>query len=173
MNRIFDDGRRHPLILSSNCPEELYSEIRSGICRSCLEHDFPLEHCCFVNDDPESSMRQVEALLESGQSFDAVMLTGVCWQYWDFLKQHFELKRECRVFGGELTLFSDMKFTGYMVTRKMEEPARILADNFIRQMESPHDAPLLMTDIEVDFVFCEDGLPVRDQSTMEGRISES
>ena len=107
-------------------------------------------------------MRRVEELLQNGASFDAVMLTGVCWQYWDFLKKHFELKRQCRVFGGELTLFSDMKFTGCVVMRKMEETAKILADNFIRQMESSEDAPLLTTDIEVGFVFCEDGVPVHD-----------
>ena len=166
MNKIFEDGRKHPLILSSNCPEELYSEIRSGIIRSCEEHEFALEECCFINDDPDAVMRRVEELLQNGASFDAVMLTGVCWQYWDFLKKHFELKRQCRVFGGELTLFSDMKFTGCVVMRKMEETAKILADNFIRQMESPEDAPLLTTDIEVGFVFCEDGVPVRDQSTI-------
>ena len=124
-----------------------------------------------MNDDPDSVMRQVSQLLNYGLSFDAVLMTGNCCWYWDFLKEHFDVKNKCRVFGGELVLFSDMKFTGCAVRRKMKEAAVILAENFFRQMESPSDAPISVTDIETEFVLYEDGCPVQNQ-TIPGKEEE-
>lgn len=163
MNRIFSEGCRHPLILSSSCWEKLYADIQSGIRRSCEEHHFPMERCLFINDSPESSIQQVKQLLNYGLTFDAVLLTGNAWRYWSFLRENFDVKNKCRVFAGEQSLSSDMKFSGIVVTRNMREPARILADNFMQQMESPADAPVITTDIGVDFVLYEDGHPVHLQ----------
>ena len=171
MNQILKEGRRHPLILSTNCPQDLYSAILAGFRRSCEENNFPLEQSIFVNDDPDSVMRQVSQLLNYGLSFDAVLMTGNCCWYWDFLKDHFDVKNKCRVFGGELVLFSDMKFTGCAVRRKLKEAAVILAENFFRQMESPSDAPVSVTDIETEFVLYEDGCPVQNQ-TIPGKEEE-
>lgn len=171
MNQILKEGRRHPLILSTNCPQDLYSAILAGFRRSCEENNFPLEQSIFLNDDPDSVMRQVSQLLNYGLSFDAVLMTGNCCWYWDFLKDHFDVKNKCRVFGGELVLFSDMKFTGCAVRRKMKEAAVILAENFFRQMESPSDAPVSVTDIETEFVLYEDGCPVQNQ-TIPGKEKE-
>ena len=70
MNQILKEGRRHPLILSTNCPQDLYSAILAGFRRSCEENNFPLEQSIFVNGDPDSVMRQVSQLLNYGLSFD-------------------------------------------------------------------------------------------------------
>ena len=163
MNRILDEGRKHPLILSTNCSQELYSEILAGLRRSCEEHGFPVEQCILVNDDPDSAMRQIRQLLNYGLTFDAILMTGNCYCFWNFLKEHFDVDSQCRVFGGDLVLFSDMNFTGYAVVRKLEEPAKILADNFFRQMESPANLPMTVVDIGIEFVLYEDGRPVLNQ----------
>ena len=54
------------------------------------------------------------------------------------------------------------------VERMLQRKSKLIQvrtfDAFCRSvvMESPEDAPLLTTDIEVGFVFCEDGVPVHD-----------
>lgn len=161
MNRLLDEGRRKPLVLSSGCEDELFAEIQTGIRRSCGEHGVPFDICRFINEDPDSSIRQLRKLLEAGETFDSIMLTGKFWYYWPFLRDHFDVKNKCRVFGGELTLSDDMCFSGCLVTRRTKEAARRLADNFMLQMESPSEAPVSITDIEVDFELYEDGRPVR------------
>ena len=63
LNQILKEGRRHPLVLSTNCPQDLYSAILAGLRRSCEENNFPLEQCILMNDNPDSVMRQVSQLL--------------------------------------------------------------------------------------------------------------
>lgn len=157
MSRILDEGREHPLILSNAYPLDLYM---NGFRRACREHDFPFDRCLVIQGPPEEMIRQLKQFLDYGLNFDAVFLEGRFGGIWQFLEENLPGGDKCRLFCREYELYADTRFSGYVVKRKNGDPAKLLADNFLRQMESPADAPVISTEVEIELVLYRDGSPV-------------
>ena len=158
-SKLLAEGRRHFLVING-MDEKRWAAAAKGEARALKDYNIPQEQVIVVNGNPDEVKNRVQDLLNYGLKFDVVMFTAGIGPYLDFFREKMDVENNCRLISGELTTYDDMKFTGYLVRRKLAKAAKTIIDNFEMQMQSPDTAPTIFVPVEIEMELMKDGQTV-------------
>ena len=159
---LFREKRSRILVVHEK-NENHVSVVEKAVCLECEAHHVPKGHVMILDEVPGEMEKRVDALLEFGSRFDAVVFLPFLRGVYELLARRYDFQKECRIVCDELSVYRDMNFYGYAWSFAWHETACELVNNLIAQMNSEKESVFSRT-MRFQLVSYRAGKPFSEQS---------